>query len=228
MKKLRKRPIIFFAIVLVCILFILFYAFYFRHSNTYDRLKIDKSQYFVYTISEEEKGYYYQYKPFVNIKGEIGNYINQDIELFFSSFDKDDICITYDSNVSGKVLSLIVKVEDYSYADSAVIYYFQSYNVNLEKNEIVDNDTLFSYFDLTSDVVYSMFNQKLEEYYYELVNDGAISRSCNYECFLNDRGFEDGNDDVEFYVKEGKLIAYKPYINISQGELKIHEFIITE
>ena len=165
------------------------------------------------------------------------NMENADIELktileyfntIFNSFDKDDICITYDSNVNGKVLSLIMKVEDYSYADSAVIYYFRSYNVNLESHEIVDNDMLFSYFDLTSDVVYSTFNQKLEEYYYELVNGGGISRSCNYECFIKDRGFEDGYDDIEFYVKEGKLIAYKPYINISQGELKIHEFNITE
>ena len=229
MKKLKSNPKLFFVMVGVCIIFILFYAFFLRSSNAYDYLKIDKSQSFVYTISEEEKGYYYQYMPFINLKGDVGTYVNQDIASFYQNFNQDDICITYDSNLNGKVLSLIIKVEDYSYAESAAIYYFKSYNINLEREELVDDNTLFGYFNLTSDSVQTILNQKIEEYYQELVDDKSINKSCNYQCFFKERQFEDGLSDVAFYVREGKLIAYKPYINIGETDedLMIHEFEIT-
>ena len=215
--KIKKSNIVLFAtFAIILIILLIFYGIYHNNSSHYGNIKIDKNKNLVFTSEEKTSGNYYQYVPFVNIKTEIGILVNKDISEFISYFDKDNISISYESNVSGKLLSLIIKVEDHSYVESAAILYFKSYNINLDTLNIVDNNVLLSYFNKTSSDIEPILNQRIEEYYSKLVSDNVIdSTECDYNCFLNRYKFEKGLDDISYYVRDGKLIVFKPYTYVS-------------
>lgn len=232
MKKFLKKKEYFYIGVFVMILFIVCYAFYnFNYSKDYNLLKLDSSKHLIYTLSQTQYDNYYQYTPYVNLRGEVGEIVNEDIQSFLSSFQKDNICITYESDLSGKVLSLVLKVEDHSYAESATIYYFRSYNINLDTQELLPDEVLFSYFELTKEDVEHFMNSRIEEHYYQLIQEGVFdSRNCNYDCFLESRDFSEGIEDASYFVRDGKLVVFKPYTNISFSSQSgdIYDFEITE
>ena len=35
---------------------------------------------------------------------------------------------------------------------------------------------------------------------------------CNYECYLGYRGVDDYLSELNYYIKDGKLVVYKPFI----------------
>ena len=148
--KIFKNKKTFFLVVFIFIVLMTFYVFFRDRTKDYNHLKIDKSKYLIYTLSQEQSGSFYQYKPYVNLKGEVGDIVNQDINSFFQLFTTDNICITYESDLNGKVLSLVLKVEDHSYAESATILYFRSYNIHLGEQRLLPNETLFDYFGIAS------------------------------------------------------------------------------
>ena len=63
-----------------------------------------------------------------------------------------------------------------------------------------------------------------------MTHDGTIdSSTCNYTCFLDSRGFQDGLEDVSFFIRDGKLIAFKPYTFLSPNsslDTVVHDFEI--
>ena len=214
MKKKKKYNTSQFIVGVILVLIIIIgYSFYNKSTENYNHLKIDSSKYLVYTESETSFGNYYQYKPYLNIKGPIGTAVNENITAYVNSFAKENICITYEYDLNGKVLSLVLKVEDHSYVESATILYFRSYNINLDTQDLLSNDTLLSLFDTTSYDVQEKLNQKIYDYYHELVTSQEIDSSeCDFHCFQLSRSFQDGIDDVEYFVRDGKLVVFKPYI----------------
>ena len=221
MKKRKQKYSVFkFVVVVVVLLFIIIgYFLYNKSTENYNKLKIDKSKQIVYTEFKRESGYYYQFKPLLNLKGETSDKINADITSYFNTFDKDNICITYEYNLNGKVLSLVIKVEDYSYVDSAAVLYFRSYNIKLDNMEILSNEKILNYFDMTESDASEKLNNKINEYYYQLVNNEIIDEDeCDYDCFIKSRDFNLGADDNEYYVKNGKLVVFKPYVFMSSSD----------
>ena len=227
MNKYKKNIGTFVFCVIVFIAIIIVYFFYDRTTINYNSLKIDQSKDLVYTASKEQYDFYFQYKPFFNLKGELGKVLNKDIEDFVNTFKEDNIGITYESDLNGKVLSLVIIVEDHGYLESANIIYFRSYNVDLDEEEIIDDDTLFSYYGMERSEVESKLDNGILNFYNELVDAGTYnSKECDYKCFLETREFNKEHNDVYYFVRDGKLIAFKPYIAISQKEEEVHDFVI--
>ena len=215
----NKKILIFSIGVFIVIVLLLVYGFSDKGNENFNNLKIDKDEYLVYTLKESDSGNYKQYIPALNIKGEIGEIVNNNIAEYTNSFTNENICITYEYDLNGNVLSLIIKVEDHSYVESATLLYFRSYNINLDKKEILSKETLLSYFNISGTEVLNNYNLKVEEYYNNLVNNNLIdSRNCNYNCFYNSREFTNNLDDAELYVKDGNLYVYKPYTFMSLSE----------
>ena len=227
----KKETIIKFSIlVITSLLVIAIYAIYNYSTKNYNYLKINKSKHLVYTKSKKQYDYYYQYKPFLNIKGEVGTVINNDIEEYMNLYNKNNIGIKYQYNVSGNILSLGLIVEDHSYAESATVFYFRSYNINLKTLEILSNDTILNYYNLNDVYIEQLLDQKQEEYYNELVEKEIInSKECNYSCFKKRYRFTDGLEDVFYYINDSKLEAYKPYVYYSkeQEDYIIYSFKLT-
>lgn len=217
MKKNKKKLIRKYIYIVTLFLFIVSaYYFYNKSRINYKYLKVDKSLNLVYTVSEKNVNNYMQFKPYVNLKGELGNAINQNIDEYFNAFSDGNFNITYDTDLNGKILSLIIKVEDYGInLNSSSVLYFRSYNIDLDSLELLSSEKILSYFDLNQKDAEKLLNEKIGNYYSKLLNDGKINYECNYSCFLKERDFSDGINDVEYYVKDGKLVLFKPYIYVA-------------
>ena len=217
MKKNKKKLIRKYICIVTLFLFIVgAYYFYNKSRINYKYLKVEKSLNLVYTVSEKKINNYMQFKPYVNLKGELGSVINQNIDEYFNAFSDGYFNITYDTDLNGKILSLIIKVEDYSIdLNSSSVLYFRSYNIDLDSLELLSSEKILSYFDLNQNDAEKLLNEKISDYYSKLLNDGKIGYECNYSCFLKERDFSDGINDVEYYVKDGKLVLFKPYIYVA-------------
>ena len=228
-KKKRNDLTKFYIIIGFAIVIIIGYFLYSKYLDNYNYLKIDKTKNLVYTKSKEQFGNYYQYRPMVNLKDSIGEVINNDIDGYLDTFNKDNVCITYEYDLSGRILSLVLKVEDYSYVESANVLSFRSYNINLGTLEILSNDKVIDLFELNSEDIAISLNSKLNDYYNYLLDNNMIDNKCNYDCFMKSRNYTEGLDDVEYYIRDGKLVLFKPHINISSTDEKenLYDFEIT-
>lgn len=221
MKKKEKNIPLFVSITVFLLVVIIGYYFYNKDNENYNYLKIDKSKYLIYTISKKKSGNYNQYKPYLNINSEMAGYINEDIDLYINSFDKENVCITYETDLNGKILSLIIKVEDYSFAESAVVLSFRSYNLKLDTMELLSKDEVLNYFEMTEDDVILKLEEKIIDYYNKLIDKGTINeRECNYNCFLKARNFGSSAEDNEYFIRDGKLIVFKPFIYMTSDSDK--------
>ena len=231
MNKYRKNKKKFIIIVVVSIIIIISYAIINKYYSNYNNVKKDKTKYLVYTESKKQFDSYYQYKPYVNLKGEFGELINNDINNYIDNFNNNNICITYEYDLNGKILSLVIIVEDHSYVESAAILYFKSYNIDLDKFEIVTDDELLKYFDISYNDAIGILNNKIEDYYNSLVQEGLIvSSKCNYSCFLSTRNFNDVENKEVYFIRDGKLVIFKPYtyMSLSDDSKKKYDFEITD
>lgn len=216
MNKEKRDKYLFYLFAAIAIGLLIYYAFYMKSLSDYNNHKIDKNENLVYTKSKKTFGFYKQYKPYLNIKGELGKVVNKDIDDYMNNFKVDNIGSTYEYDISGNTLSLVIKIEDHSYVESATIYYFRTYNINLKTLEIIDNEKLLSFYDINENDVESILSKKIEDYYNKLDNESYIdSKNCDLDCFLDGRFLEQGISDVEYYIKNGKLYAYKPFNFVS-------------
>ena len=222
MKKKKNNVTKYIIAIIVLLILVFSYYFYNKSHDNYNNIKINKSEYLVYTESEKQYGNYNQYKPHLNIKGELGTTINNNIDEYISNFEKNNICITYEYDLNGKILSLVIKVEDYSFVENAAILYFRSYNINLDTQELLSKDKVLNLFNTNSSDVEIKLNNKIEEYYNELVNKNIINtKECNYSCFKKSRNFEENMEDAEYFVRDGKLVVFKPYVYMINENSKI-------
>ena len=217
-KNMKKEIISFIGIISLFVIVIIGYKFYQYYYDNYNYLKIDRSKHLVYTSLKEQYGNYYQYRPYINLKGDIGVVLNKDINDYLDSFTKEDICVTYENDLNGTILSLILKVEDHSFVESTNVLYYRAYNINLDTLEILPNDTVLSYFELSYDDINVSLNNKLNDYYNELINNNLVSNSCNYKCFMDSRFYNEGIDDLEYFIRDGRLVLFKPHVYIGSTD----------
>ncbi len=231
---LQKVIVVTFAAFAIVFCIISFYMK--KQEENYKKIKMSSSNYLVYTKYQDEgDGSYYILVPYVNIKGEVVKAINEDIDLFLNDFihDKNSV-ITYEYEINGFILSIIIKVIDYD-TEYAPHPYFRGYNINLETQELISDESLLSYFGVNEEFVSAKISNQLLSYYDDLVRDNYYhSAECDYSCFLKYREIDNVLDNVVFYIKSGKLIAYRPFIFMSiygeeeYFEDKDFEFTITE
>lgn len=213
-KQPKKSDYLFQLIAIIAIIVIIIIAFYQRKSTeNYNDIKLDKGAYLVYTKYEDKSTKYTKEVPYVNLKADIFKEVNSDILQFCDNYmNSDKSVITYEYDINGKILSLVIKVinNDTTYAPEP---YFRSYNINLETEEVISDDVLLQYFNVSKSTVETKIKRGFQGYYSDLVKEKYYSSSeCNYDCFLKWRGITNYLDYVSYYVRDGKLIAYKTFI----------------
>lgn len=198
----------------IFIILLVGYYLYKNYYNNYNYIKIDTNQYLVYTKSSSYNRQNMRNEiPFINIDSPDANLVNQAIEEYAESFlENENNLFVYDSQVNGEVLSVLIKMKDYSDGYSFPESEFHTYNFDLSTQTLMDEDEVLSLFHVTKDDVSSIIQKQFERYYQEEVEKGyLIPEECNYECFLNWRGISDYMNDVHYYVRDGSLIAYRGF-----------------
>jgi len=195
------------------IIFLLLFVYMQKSSENYKNIKIDKNKYLVYSIVEDKKSDYPKYVPYVNIKGNYVKEVNKDIDSFTKDILKrNKSIVTYEYDINGIILSLVVKILDNEVSYSPKIY-FRTYNINLNTMELISDQSLLDFFKINEKGVSDAIENKFRLYYEELVKEKYYQpQECNYECFLGYKDVDSYTSNVNYYVKNGNLIAYKPFV----------------
>lgn len=210
------KKIMIICLTIFIIIFLIVYVFIRGKDDNYNEIKADKGKYLIYTKYKKINTNYPKHVPYINIKGDVISQVNEDIDLFADDFKKVNRCIlSYEYDISGVILSVVLKAVNYN-IEYAPEVYFRSYNINLSTLEVISDEALLDYFETNTANVESMIENKFKYFYQEIVKDNYYQvDECNYECFLNYRNVQNYMDNVSYYVKDGDLIAYKPFIFFS-------------
>lgn len=213
-KKSNKTESLFQMLIVIVIAIIIVITFIQKKSTeNYNDIKLEKGNYLVYTKYEDKSTKYTKEVPYVNLKADIFKQVNSDILLFCNDYmQKDKSIITYEYDINGIILSLVIKVinNETTYAPEP---YFRTYNINLETQEVISDDAILQLYGVTKDNVKNKIQRKNQEYYSELIKQGYYSSSeCSYDCYLRYRGITGYLEHVSYYIRDGKLIAFKTFI----------------
>lgn len=218
--KINKTSI--YIVTTIAIIFLIAFAIYKYMMSNYNYLKQDISEHLVYTIKETSNSKYIKTVPYINMKAQSIETVNQEIQQFSNKYlNIEKSIMTYEYDVNGQILSIILKASNYDNGEYPEVE-FLSFNINLEDQTIVDDKTLLSYYEYTEDYVSSKIESQLKTYYDELLKQRYFAaRECKFNCFLASRGIKNYLKDIEYFIKDGDLYVYKSFIVVSvYGEEK--------
>ena len=208
----KKIPLV-IGIAVILIIIIILFSYFRKNNSDYKGLKEDVNKALVYTINSEENGIYFIKVPYLNINSSIGKEINEDIESFIEDFSDDEkLMLSYQYNINGKILSLVIKCVDYNakYIPKA---YFKTYNINLEEQKLLSDEELLAIYNIDSNKVSNFIENKFTYWYKDIIKNGYFAEEeCDYLCFLEYREVDNYLDDVVYYIEQGNLVAYKPFV----------------
>ncbi|MBQ6497376.1 MAG: hypothetical protein IJI58_01520 [Bacilli bacterium] len=210
-EKTQKSIILLGAVILMTLIVLL--SSLERSSDNFKNIKRDKNNYLVYSKVEKADKTYPKYVPDINIKSNTIDQVNADIDNYVANYlNTDKALVTYEYSINGIILSVVIKVMDYQ-KEYAPEIDFKTYNINLDTKEVISDQSLLELFQIDEVKVGSILEAYFKNYYAELVKEKYYEPSeCDYQCFLGYRGINNYTDNVHYYVKEGNLIAYKPFV----------------
>lgn len=228
-KRLQANSNNIIILVIICaVLAITGIIYFYQHQqskDSYSYLKIYEDQPLVMTRHDNENEQYPIVVPFINIDSNEILGANDEILAYAQSFaNKKNNAITYEYEINGPILSLVLKAVNNNTGGDPIVD-FKTYNINLEKIELLNADEVLEIFGVNYDQIESIIKSKFQTYYKQEVQEGYLDKSiCGYECFLNWRGVSSDNylDNISLYIKSGELIVYKPFV--TQTLLKEEKF----
>ena len=208
-KNLDKPKVI--KLLILCILAIIVIIatqVYKSYMKNYNYMKVDKSERIVYTRYNQNS----KEVPYININSSDIKSLNESIVHYCNKYvNSDDIKLKYDYSINGNYLSLVIKVINTKGLPAKMI--FKTYNVSLKNRESLSDEDLIKYFNVNNDIIYARIHNRFLEMYKDEVTQGYIEEmECDYNCYLGYRGVTDYLEDINYYIKDGKLVVYKPFI----------------
>ncbi len=169
--------------------------------------KQDNSKEIVYTLYESKKAD--QKIPYFNTKNKDLQLINDNISKYVKPYlNNPKVKINYDYNVSGIILSLVVKIYD----EENYRVKFRSYNINVDEESLLSDEYLINYYSLDSSEIKEKVKTKLNDYYLDEAGKYFELREISFDTYLKMRLFDTiDTKDYAYYIKNGKLTAYVPF-----------------
>lgn len=217
----KKRN--FFLIIFLVLIFILAWMA-FQATNYFGFVeKMDPNKEYVYTVKKlknETQEETYDEVPAINILDDRVKKINQSIlDIYEDATSHGEYDYQYEFNRSANILSLKISYAYYLNDDaSEITRFFHTYNIDLKTGKFISDVELLNMFGVTPKRLNEFLAIKFQSYYNELVNYGYYtSKSCDYECFLKNRGITSNyTDDIYLYVDHGSLVLFKFYYKVSK------------
>jgi hypothetical protein len=210
----KKIPIIFsVSVILVIIVIVASYVINNNSGYNYDSIKKYSDKELVYTINSEKTGVFFKEIPYVNIDGSLGKSVNEDIDSYLYDYsDLDKIMVSYEYNINGRILSLVIKIVNYDVKNVPKVI-FKTYNINLDDKVLLSDEDLLNIYNISNGDVDSIIENQFLKWYKDVQKKGYINEEeCDYECFLKYREVDDYMDGIAYYIDGGKLVVYKPFV----------------
>ncbi len=180
------------------------------NSNNFKGIKEDSSKEIVYTIFSNSN--YNQEVPYVNLKGDIYKEINKNIQEIAGEYlDKEEGAITYDYNLNGNYLSLVLVITEYT--GDMPRNNFYTYNIDVANKDLLSDEALIEYYKTNTEEISNRVLYELEKAYKEKLDQGVFTEeSCDFDCYISWRGDKNLNpENYSYYIKDGYLAAYVPF-----------------
>ena len=209
-----KKLIVWVGAAILVISLVAYYLYKNYYSN-YNYIKQDSSQYLVYTVDSSVNSQNMTSEiPYINIDSDDANRVNNAILDFADPFlakNKNNLMV-YDSQLNGEVLSVLIRTSEYGDEYSFPTVLFYTYNFNLKTRNLMSNQEVLDIFGVQESDVEKIIEDKFHEYYNDEVYKGyLVSQECDYNCFLRWREVDNYLDNVAYFIKNGKLYAYRPF-----------------
>lgn len=204
----RSKAVKLLILCILAIIVIIATQIYKSYMKNFNYMKVDKGEHIVYTRYNQNS----KEVPYVNINSADVKSLNDSIVDYCNNYvNSDDIKIKYEYSINGNYLSLVIKVINNKELPSKMI--FKTYNVSLKNRTVLTDQDLTDYFKVNNDIVSARIHNRFLEMYKDEVAQGYIEEmECDYTCYLGYRGVTDYLEDINYYIKDGKLVAYKPFI----------------
>lgn len=204
----RSKAIKLLILCVLAIIVIIATQIYKSYMKNFNYMKVDRGEHIVYTRYNQNS----KEVPYVNINSSDVKSLNDSIVDYCNNYvNSDDIKIKYEYSINGNYLSLVIKVINTKELPSKML--FKTYNVSLKNRTVLTDQDLTDYFKVNNDIVSARIHNRFLEMYKDEVAQGYIEEmECDYTCYLGYRGVTDYLEDINYYIKDGKLVAYKPFI----------------
>lgn len=197
----------------ILIILLIWYYFYNNKNKNFNYLKLDDSKYLVYTIYENSNDDNTLTEvPVINVDAEVASKINKEITSEMTEFlNESGNKVTYEWELNGVILSLVLKMVDNNTEYNPEVK-FKTYNVNLETLEQVSDSDILELYDIDEKTVAYNIQEQFKKFYEESGKEGYVdSNECDYACYLKWRGVTDYMDNINYYIKDGKLYVYREF-----------------
>lgn len=215
------------ALILIVAAFFVYDFFTNKLDMNYQKLLYDKSKDIVYSVQDDDI-IETDKLPRININNNVMNKINE--EIVNSYYDYSAMTTnwyTYEYNVSGSILSIIIKSSQ-KYNDAE--YYdvkYKSYNINLKTMKVLTDEEIFKKFNIKEEKVEYFIAYKFLNYYNDLVDKKYFTeKECDFNCFLESKNVVDYMSDNNYYIRDNHLEVYKAF-NI-YSEYKEEDYFLKE
>ena len=204
----RSKAVKLLILCILAIIVIIATQIYKSYMKNFNYMKVDKGEHIVYTRYNQNS----KEVPYVNINSADVKSLNDSIVDYCNNYvNSDDIKIKYEYSINGNYLSLVIKVINTKELPSKML--FKTYNVSLKNRTVLTDQDLTDYFKVNNDIVSARIHNRFLEMYKDEVAQGYIEEmECDYTCYLGYRGVTDYLEDINYYIRDGKLVVYKPFI----------------
>lgn len=212
-KEINLKQLLPIFLAIIAIIGIILFYIYNQKRENYGDIKIYQNEPIVMTRYNNNNSKYPVVVPFININTDTVESLNTEILNYAQEYAKKKTnAVTYEYEISGDVLSILVKAINNNTGGAPKAEY-RAYNFNLETLERINDDELLELFGVDYKTVEKIIENKFKYYYADEVKTGYITKEeCDYNCFLKLRHIDNYLDEACFYVKSGSLIAYRTFI----------------
>ena len=177
-----------------------------------DENKEFKYSNYVKTIDKLERNNYVSELPYINLKSEDVQNINNEIaSLYYKVINSDNGVFLYEYYINEDIISLLIKIQHLE-NNGNIIRNYISYNVNYKTQEQVNNSDLLADNNLTENNINTMVLKKITAMYqYELDNNYIKEDMCNFSCYCELRDISFPIDNPAIILKNGQLYAVIPF-----------------
>lgn len=214
-KKRKLLRLLLIAIAIVVILLLVNYFLTASKTKQVESPKNEQNQNYVTTAETKRVGTsnLYSRRPVINISSSDVARLNENIRQDYKEVTSDNYAqYTYQYAVSKDYLSIALfsnkTTEDSTYPYTEI----KTYTVRLKNNSYVSDAELYQDFSISEKELASHFEKVMKQYYKEEVKKGILYEpECNYECFLKVRGVNSYLENINLFVKDNKLMYYRPF-----------------
>ena len=171
-----------------------------------DKNKLYPKYDYVFTLNDSNLENSDLIMPYINLIGDEINNVNHNIKtLYYENDILKEGYLNYKYYVNGDIISLIIEKYLYSVNDFPSNTYF--YNFSISNKKLLSNNELKKIYNINDVEIENKVLSQIKQYYdYEIEKGYITSEECDFECYK--KGLD---SDIDFYVKEKNLYAYKQF-----------------